>query len=57
MQPTALVTEVYDAVEAGEYEVRADHLAARVRVALGGPVEPLYQSSVTRELLSPPWKN
>ena len=42
MQPAELVTKVYDAVEAGEYEVIADELTAQVKAALSGPVEALY---------------
>lgn len=42
MLPTQLVTTVYDAVEAGEYEVLADELTQRVKAALSGPVEALY---------------
>ncbi|TPG16315.1 SDR family oxidoreductase [Pedococcus bigeumensis] len=42
MQPTELVTKVYDAVEAGEYEVIADDLTGQVKAALSGPVEALY---------------
>ncbi|TCM50072.1 hypothetical protein EV648_102113 [Kribbella sp. VKM Ac-2568] len=42
MQPTELVTKVYDAVETGEYEVIADELTAQVKAALSGPVEALY---------------
>ena len=42
MQPTELVTKVYDAVEAGEYEVIGDELTAHVKAALSGPVEALY---------------
>lgn len=57
MQPTALVTEDYDAVEAGEYEVIADDLTGQVKAALGGPVGRSNRSSEIRELLSPPWKN
>jgi hypothetical protein len=41
MQPAELVTKVYDAVEAGEYEVVADELSAQVKAALSGPVEAL----------------
>jgi len=53
MQLAALVTKVYDAVVAGEYEVVADELTAQVKAALSGPVEALYP-----ELrLSSPWKN
>ena len=42
MPPTELVTKVYDAVEAGEYEVIADELTAHVKATLSGPVEALY---------------
>jgi microcystin degradation protein MlrC len=42
MLPTQLVTTVYDAVEAGEYEVLADELTKGVKAALSGPVEALY---------------
>ena len=42
MQPADLVTKVYDAVEAGEYEVIGDALTAQVKAALSGPVEALY---------------
>lgn len=42
MQPADLVSMVYDAVEAGEYEVIADELTAQVKAALSGPVEALY---------------
>jgi NAD(P)-dependent dehydrogenase (short-subunit alcohol dehydrogenase family) len=42
MLPADLVTKVYDAVEAGEYEVVADELTVQVKAALGGPVEALY---------------
>jgi NAD(P)-dependent dehydrogenase (short-subunit alcohol dehydrogenase family) len=42
MLPAQLVTRVYDAVEAGEYEVLADELTAQVKSALSGPVEALY---------------
>ncbi|MEV0218917.1 SDR family oxidoreductase [Streptomyces sp. NPDC050704] len=40
--PAELVTTVYDAVEADEYEVLADELTAQVKAALSGPVEALY---------------
>ncbi|MFF1306882.1 SDR family oxidoreductase [Streptomyces sp. NPDC058307] len=40
--PAELVTTVYDAVEAGEYEVLADELTVQVKSALSGPVEALY---------------
>ena len=42
MLPTQLVKAVYDAVEAGEYEVLADELTKGVKAALSGPVEALY---------------
>ncbi|MFI8232731.1 SDR family oxidoreductase [Streptomyces sp. NPDC085900] len=38
MLPTQLMTTVYDAVEAGEYEVLADELTKGVKAALSGPV-------------------
>lgn len=40
--PAELVTKVYDAVEAGEYEVVADALTVQVKAALGGLVDALY---------------
>ena len=42
MAPGALVTKVYDAVEANEYEVIGDELAAQIEAALSGPIEALY---------------
>jgi NAD(P)-dependent dehydrogenase (short-subunit alcohol dehydrogenase family) len=42
MLPAQLVTTVYDAVEAGEYEVLADELTVQVKAALSGSVEALY---------------
>jgi len=42
MLPAQLVTTVYDALAAGEYEVLADEVTAQVRAALSGPVEVLY---------------
>ncbi|NUP21665.1 MAG: SDR family oxidoreductase [Streptomyces sp.] len=42
LPPAQLVTMVYDAVEAGEYEVLADELTTQVKAALSGPVEALY---------------
>ena len=42
MLPADLVTKVYDALEAGEYEVVADELAVQVKAALSGTVEALY---------------
>lgn len=37
-----LVTKVYDAVEADEYEVIGDERTAQIKAALSGPVEALY---------------
>ena len=42
MLPAQLVAKVYDAVEAGEYEVLADALTEQVKTALSGPVDALY---------------
>lgn len=42
MLPADLARMVFDAVEAGEYEVIADEATARVKAALSGPVEVLY---------------
>jgi hypothetical protein len=42
MQPAELASKVYDAVEAGEYEVIGDELTAQVKAALSGPVEAPY---------------
>lgn len=42
LEPADLVTQVYDAVEAGEYEVIGDELTAQVKAALSAPVEALY---------------
>lgn len=42
MLPAELVTTVYDAVEAGEYEVLADEVTTQVKAALSSPVEALY---------------
>ena len=42
MMPADLVRAVFDAVEAGEYEVIADELTAQVKSGLSGPVEALY---------------
>ncbi|MEO6084170.1 MAG: SDR family oxidoreductase [Umezawaea sp.] len=48
MKPADLVELVYDAVEAGQYEVIADELTAQVKAGLSAPVEVLYP-----ELLNP----
>ncbi|WP_405863928.1 SDR family oxidoreductase [Streptomyces sp. NBC_00005] len=42
MLPAELVASVFNAVEAGEYEVLADELTTQVKAALSGPVEALY---------------
>lgn len=42
MLPADLVQAVYDAVEAGEFEVIGDELTAGVKAALSQPVEALY---------------
>ncbi|MFC7619737.1 SDR family oxidoreductase [Microlunatus sp. GCM10028923] len=42
LQPAELVAQVYDAVDAGAYEVIGDQLTAQVKAALSGPVEGLY---------------
>ncbi|ALV41915.1 short-chain dehydrogenase [Pseudarthrobacter sulfonivorans] len=42
MQPAELARAVFDAVEAGEYEVIADETTATVKAGLSGPVETLY---------------
>ena len=52
MAPAELVTKVYDAVEADEYEVIGDELTAQVKAALSGPVEALYPE--LRDIRTPP---
>jgi NAD(P)-dependent dehydrogenase (short-subunit alcohol dehydrogenase family) len=42
LRPADLVAQVYDAVEAGEYEVIGDELTARVKAGLSAPIEALY---------------
>lgn len=42
VQPADLVAQVYNAVEAGEFEVIGDELTAQVKAALAGPIEALY---------------
>ena len=42
MLPAELVAKVYDALEAGAYEVIADEISVRVRAALSSTVEALY---------------
>ena len=41
-QPADLVRTVFDAVEAGEYEVLADEASAQVKSGLSAPIEALY---------------
>ena len=52
VSPAELVTKVYDAVEADEYEVIGDELTAQVKAALSGPVEALYPE--LRDIRTPP---
>ena len=40
--PADLVRTVFDAVEAGEYEVLADEASAQVKAGLSAPIEALY---------------
>ena len=40
--PQELVRKVFDAAEAGEYEVTADELTTMVKAGLSGPIEALY---------------
>jgi NAD(P)-dependent dehydrogenase (short-subunit alcohol dehydrogenase family) len=40
--PADLVRTVFDAVEAGQYEVLADEGSARVKAGLSAPIEALY---------------
>lgn len=40
--PAALVRTVYDAVEAGHYEVLADDTSVQLKAALSAPIEALY---------------
>ncbi|QIZ99807.1 SDR family oxidoreductase [Leifsonia sp. PS1209] len=42
MLPGDLVAAVYDAVEAGAYEVVADDISARIKSGLAAPIEVLY---------------
>lgn len=42
VDPADLVSAVYDAVEAGEYEVLADPLTRKVKAGLSAPIEELY---------------
>lgn len=42
MAPQELVSKVFDAAEAGEYEVIADELTTMVKAGLSGPIEALY---------------
>lgn len=47
LSPADLVGDIYDAVEAGEYEVIGDALTARVKAALSAPIETLYPGLAT----------
>lgn len=42
MTPAGLVAKVYDAVQAGQFEVVADDLTGHVKASLAGPIEALY---------------
>lgn len=42
MLPADLVAAVYDAVEAGEFEVLADQLSVNVKAGLSAPIDALY---------------
>lgn len=42
MEPADLVTKVYNAVDADEYEVIGDELTAQVKAALSAPIAELY---------------
>ncbi|WP_314452531.1 SDR family oxidoreductase [uncultured Microbacterium sp.] len=42
LDPAALVAKVFDATEAGEYEVLADETSVQLKAALSGPFEALY---------------
>lgn len=42
LDPAVLVRTIFDAMEAGEYEVLADDTSVQLKAALSGPVEALY---------------
>ncbi|KAA9104749.1 SDR family oxidoreductase [Microbacterium rhizomatis] len=42
LTPADLVTQVYNAVEAGQFEVVADDVTGHVKASLAGPIESLY---------------
>lgn len=42
LDPAVLVEKVFDATEAGEYEVLADETSVQVKAALSAPLEALY---------------
>lgn len=46
--PADLVRLVYDALEAGEFEVLADDTSVALKAALSGPIEALYPQVVPR---------
>lgn len=46
MAPQELVRKVFDAAEAGDYEVIADELSTNVKAGLSGPIEALYPQLV-----------
>lgn len=47
--PADLVGTVYDAVEAGRYEVLADESSVQLKAALSAPIEAMYPQLTTRE--------
>lgn len=42
LDPAVLVSKVFDATEAGEYEVLADDTSVQLKAALSAPIEALY---------------
>ncbi|WP_439590869.1 SDR family oxidoreductase [Microbacterium sp.] len=42
LDPAVLVSKVFDATEAGEYEVLADETSVQLKAALSAPIEALY---------------
>ncbi|WP_243077153.1 SDR family oxidoreductase [Microbacterium sp. SS28] len=42
LEPAVLVTRVFDATEAGEFEVLADDTSTRLKAGLAAPIEVLY---------------
>ena len=48
LDPAVLVTRVFDAVEAGEYEVLADETSVQLKAGLSAPIEAVYPQLVRR---------